>query len=44
MTDLKFLDDLRDLVQRAEEDERFLSQLVNDVEELIQEYDEEDEI
>ena len=44
MTDLKFLDDLRDLVQRAEEDERFLSQLVNDVEELIQEYDEEGEI
>lgn len=42
MTDLLFLEELKYLIERAEEDDRFLSQIVNDVEDLISVYDEED--
>ena len=44
MTDLEFLAELRELVERAENDEGFLGHLVNAVEELIADYDEEGEI
>ena len=39
MTNLNFISDLKDLIRRTEEDDRFLNQIVDDVEELIAEYD-----